>query len=244
MAGSLYGGFLCDRFGRRTGMFIGERTIQSARSRSLSYRSLRLSYHHGRLRDNCELICPFTVHCWSICFGNGHLGCHYRRPDIYRGGRSTTMEVNNLLEFTQECGLTFAFRGRLTSLYNTGWNGGAIPAAAITLATSRMQSDWSWRIPLILQAFPATLVVFTVWFLPESPRRVIHHAHHPTNHSAILTICFRWLMAHGRTEEAFDFLIKYHGNGDPEHPIVKLQMTEFSEGIRTDGADKRWWDFK
>ena len=51
-------------------------------------------------------------------------------------------------------------------------------------------------------------------------------------------------MAHGRTEEAFDFLIKYHGNGNADHPIVKLQMTEFLEGIRTDGADKRWWDFK
>ena len=51
-------------------------------------------------------------------------------------------------------------------------------------------------------------------------------------------------MAQSRTEEAFDFLIKYHGNGDPNHPLVKLQMVEFTENIRTDGSDKKWWNFK
>ena len=108
-------------------------------------------------------------------------------------------------------------------MYNTGWNGGAIPAAAITLGTSRLTTDWSWRIPLILQAFPATLVVLTVWFLPESPR---------------------WLYIRGREKEAFDFLIKYHGNGDPNNPVVKLQIEEFKQNISLDGSDKRWWDFK
>ena len=116
-----------------------------------------------------------------------------------------------------------SYRGRLTALYNTGWNGGAIPAAGITLATARMQSDWSWRIPLILQAVPACFVVATVWFLPESPR---------------------WMYMHGREEQAFRFLAKYHGNGDVSHPIVKLEIEEFKESIALNGSDKRWWDFK
>ena len=110
----------------------------------------------------------------------------------------------------------------MAAFYNTGWNGGAIPAAGITLATSKMSSDWSWRIPLILQAFPALIVVLTVWFLPESPR---------------------WLYMHGHEKRAFDFLVKYHGNGDSSNPIVQLQMDEFKENIQQNGSDKRWWDF-
>ncbi|KAI0317925.1 general substrate transporter [Amylostereum chailletii] len=124
--------------------------------------------------------------------------------------------------FTVECSPP-QWRGRLTGLYNTGWNGGAIPAAGITLATSNMTSDWGWRIPLIIQAVPASIVVCTVWFLPESPR---------------------WTMAQGRKEEAFAWLTKYHGNGDPKHPVVQLEMREFQENIHSNGSDKRWWDFK
>lgn len=41
------------------------------------------------------------------------------------------------------------WRGRMTGFYNTGWFGGSIPAAAITLGTSYMTSNWGWRIPLM-----------------------------------------------------------------------------------------------
>ena len=34
------------------------------------------------------------------------------------------------------------------------------------------------------------------------------------------------------------------GNGDPNHPIVQLEVEEFREKIKLDGSDKRWWDFK
>ena len=52
---------------------------------------------------------------------------------------------------------------RLTHL--SGWNAGAIPAAAICFGTKSMQSNWGWRIPLIIQAFPAFVVCCLVWFL-------------------------------------------------------------------------------
>jgi hypothetical protein len=32
-----------------------------------------------------------------------------------------------------------------------GWFGGSIPAAGITLACQSIQSDWSWRLPLVFQ---------------------------------------------------------------------------------------------
>jgi len=114
------------------------------------------------------------------------------------------------------------WRGRMTALYNTGWSGGAIPAAAVVFGTQTMKSNWSYRIPLLLQAVPAGLVCCIVWFLPESPR---------------------WLYQNGRDQEALDFLIKYHGNKNPDSIMVKLEMQEFRDKIALDGTDKRWWDY-
>lgn len=85
-----------------------------------------------------------------------------------------------------------------------------------------MHSDLSWRLPLIFQCVPAFIVICCVWFLPESPR---------------------WLMANSREDEALAFLARFHGNGDPNHPLVQLEYQEFKDTIAIDGADKRWWDY-
>ncbi|KAJ5938119.1 hypothetical protein N7454_004461 [Penicillium verhagenii] len=115
------------------------------------------------------------------------------------------------------------WRGRAVGFYNCGWFGGSIPAAAITYGTNAINSDWQWRIPFICQCFACILVIFFVWFIPESPR---------------------WLIAQGREEEAHAFLTKYHGNGDPQARLVRLEIEEMKEGIRIDGIDKRWWDYR
>lgn len=99
---------------------------------------------------------------------------------------------------------------------------GSIPAAAITLGTSFMTTNWAWRLPLLCQCFPAIILCSVVWFLPESPR---------------------WLIANSRDDEARAILVKYHGNGDPSHPIVELEWEEMHRDIQTDASDKRWWDY-
>ncbi|KAI7778983.1 hypothetical protein LA080_001500, partial [Diaporthe eres] len=115
------------------------------------------------------------------------------------------------------------WRGRCVGFYNCGWFGGSIPAAFVTFGTSYIKNDWSWRIPLLLQCFACVIVLCSVFFLPESPR---------------------FQMANGREEEAIAFLVKYHGNGDPSSRLVMLEIEEMREGIRQDGVDKVWWDYR
>ncbi|KAI0116054.1 general substrate transporter [Hypoxylon sp. NC0597] len=115
------------------------------------------------------------------------------------------------------------WRGRATGFYNCGWFGGSIPAAAVVYGCNKIDNNYSWRIPLIIQALACIVVLTGVWFIPESPR---------------------FLMANGREEEAVAFLIKYHGNGDPRSRLVQLEVEEMKEGIRQDGIDKRPWDYR
>ncbi|KAJ5620469.1 hypothetical protein N7510_004453 [Penicillium lagena] len=115
------------------------------------------------------------------------------------------------------------WRGRAVGFYNCGWFGGSIPAAAITYGTNFINNDYSWKVPLICQCFASIVVIVAIWFIPESPR---------------------WQLAHGQEEEALAFLTKYHGNGDPNARLVRLEIEEMREGIRIDGIDKRWWDYR
>lgn len=117
------------------------------------------------------------------------------------------------------------WRGRCTGFYNCGWFGGAIPAAIVTFGTNYLgeTNNYAWRVPLILQAAACVLVMSTVFFLPESPR---------------------FLMANDREEEAIAFLVKYHGNNDRYSKLVQLEVEEMREGIKLDGIDKVWWDYR
>lgn len=54
------------------------------------------------------------------------------------------------------------WRGRCTGFYNCGWFGGSIPAAAVTFGTNYIDNNYSWRIPLILQAFACLIVIISV----------------------------------------------------------------------------------
>lgn len=49
-------------------------------------------------------------------------------------------------------------------------------------------------------------------------------------------------MANGREDEAIDFLVRFHGNRDPNSQLVRLEIEEMREGIKLDGIDKTWWD--
>jgi len=115
------------------------------------------------------------------------------------------------------------WRGRLTGLFNTFYYAGSILCTGITIATGRLESTRSWRAPLAIQIVAAGILAIFSLLLPESPR---------------------WLLSVGRKEEALHILARYHGNDDPNSPLVQLEWREFEESIKLDASDKRWWDYR
>lgn len=102
---------------------------------------------------------------------------------------------------------------------------GQIPATFISWGTNKNfpNSDMSWRIPIWVQMCYSGIVLLNAYFLPETPR---------------------WLVANDRHDEALKVMAKYHGEGNPESPIVQLELKEMMDEISKTGSDKRWWDYR
>ena len=83
-------------------------------------------------------------------------------------------------------------------------------AAAVTLGTFAMTSNWGWRIPSFLQVVPCLLQVIFIGSLPESPR---------------------WLISRGRGDEAYAILVKYHAEGDENSEFAKAEYAEIEEAL-------------
>ncbi|KAK0188147.1 general substrate transporter [Armillaria mellea] len=116
------------------------------------------------------------------------------------------------------------YRGAYIGFLNSFYYIGQMAASGMMVSTGNYASDYSWRLPLYVQVIPAALNFFFVYFCPESPR---------------------WLHSVGRGHEARHILAKYHSaTGDPNSPLINLEMREIEEKIEIEGQDKRWWDFR
>ncbi|KAJ5174041.1 MFS sugar transporter [Penicillium coprophilum] len=111
----------------------------------------------------------------------------------------------------------------LTSLFNSSYFIGQVIAAAVGLGTVKIESDWAWRIPSLLQISPAMIQISTVMFLPESPR---------------------YLISKDRYDEAFDILTKYHAEGDRGSVIVKAEIAQIEHTIKIELEESKqsWLD--
>jgi len=115
-------------------------------------------------------------------------------------------------------------RGLYLGFLNSFYYIGQMAATGMMIPTGKYKSEWSWRLPLFIQVVPAGLNVLLVFFAPESPR---------------------WLYSVGRADSARKILAKLHSStGDPNSPLVNLEMDEIEERVTLDGADKKFWDFR
>ncbi|KAI0754445.1 hexose transporter [Daedaleopsis nitida] len=110
------------------------------------------------------------------------------------------------------------YRPQLSSLYNTLWYSGNIVASWASFGTARINSDWSWRIPSLLQCIPSVFQFFLIWFVPESPR---------------------WLVSKGKETQALRTLAYYHADGDESDPLVLYEFEEIKAAIKMDQETKK-----
>ncbi|KAJ8125436.1 hypothetical protein O1611_g8202 [Lasiodiplodia mahajangana] len=133
----------------------------------------------------------------------------------FMGGRVLMGFGNSLAQIASPMLLTEIahpqHRGRLTAVYNTLWNAGAIIVSVLSLGTNYIDSTWAWRIPALGQGLPSVIQIIFIWWVPESPR---------------------YLMAKDKHEKALDILARYHGNGNPNHPTVQFEYREIKETIK------------
>lgn len=109
----------------------------------------------------------------------------------------------------------------LGSMFNAFYAVGALLGAGIVIQTLEIQSNWSWRLPSLLQAAPSIIQVVTVFAIPESPR---------------------WLVSKDRQEEALELLIKYHAEGDASHPLPHAEFAEIKKALEIENESrKRGW---
>ncbi|GAA5975467.1 hypothetical protein JCM11641_004274 [Rhodosporidiobolus odoratus] len=101
-------------------------------------------------------------------------------------------------------------RQTLAASFNTYYILGSIVAAWTIFGTGTMLTNWSWRIPYIIQIGPALFALVAIFFVPESPR---------------------WHLGKGNEKAALDFLIKYHGNGE-ETELVTFEFEEMKQTIQ------------
>lgn len=111
-------------------------------------------------------------------------------------------------------------RVQVTTFYNTSIVLGYVIGAWATFGCNKIDSQWSWRLPTLIQVVPSAYQFCLIWFCPESPR---------------------WLMAKGRTQEARDILTKYHGECDPQSELVKIECAEIQQAIAKEAENNMTW---
>lgn len=106
-------------------------------------------------------------------------------------------------------------RATLTSLFSANYFIGSILASAVTTGTFALDSTWGWRIPSLLQAAFSGIQVLFLPFCPESPR---------------------WLVSHGRGDEAYSILRKYHGEGVEGEEYVRREYAQIEATLKIEKA--------
>ncbi|KAK7033540.1 hypothetical protein VNI00_012764 [Paramarasmius palmivorus] len=96
-------------------------------------------------------------------------------------------------------------RGVCAALYTTSMQLGWIFGSWVIFGTLHWQSDWSWRLPLLLQAVGPGILFLISFFCPESPR---------------------WLVRSGKKDKAHEILAKYHANGDLTDELVESELLQ------------------
>ncbi|KKA30546.1 hypothetical protein TD95_003631 [Thielaviopsis punctulata] len=114
-------------------------------------------------------------------------------------------------------------RAVLVTLSGASYHSGAFIASWVTYGTLKIDSNWSWRLPSLLQAITTVFIIIGMPWMPESPR---------------------WLIHKNREDEALQMLATYHAEGDVNDPFIQLEFSEIRAAIDLDRQANRtgWLD--
>jgi MFS family permease len=101
-------------------------------------------------------------------------------------------------------------RGRVVGSQQWAITWGILIMYYISYGCVYMDGPKAFRVPWALQMIPAIILAIGLVFLPESPR---------------------WLARKDRWEETQAVLTSVHGKGDPNSPLVKLELDEIKQMI-------------
>lgn len=105
-----------------------------------------------------------------------------------------------------------SIRGRITALQQFMLGIGALVASWVSWGAHRdlKSNSAQWRVPLAIQIVPALFLGALILIFPESPR---------------------WLIDHGKTEEAHQVLAQLHAHGDMRNPFVLAEYEQIQQSI-------------
>ena len=107
-----------------------------------------------------------------------------------------------------------------TTFYNTSIPLGYVIGAWGTYGCFRIEGQWSWKLPVLIQVIPSAYQLSLIFFCPESPR---------------------WLIAKGKPEQAREILVKYHGEGDHNSELVNFEFAEIQKVIAEELEQDMTW---
>ncbi|OCB89303.1 general substrate transporter [Sanghuangporus baumii] len=101
-------------------------------------------------------------------------------------------------------------RGRMVSLQQWAITWGILLQYFVQFGCSYIDGVSSFRIPWGLQMIPAIILAIGIMWFPESPR---------------------WLVDHGREEEALEVLADLHAHGNKDDSLVQLEYEEIRQQV-------------
>ncbi|OCH85511.1 general substrate transporter [Obba rivulosa] len=111
-----------------------------------------------------------------------------------------------------------SIRGRIVAMQQWSITWGILLQYFVEFGCSYINGNASFRIPWGLQMIPAIILSLGMVVFPESPR---------------------WLIDHGRKQEALQILADLHGGGNTNDELVQLEYAEICDQVefeRTQGA--------